>query len=89
VKILAAFPRTASTGYPRLGEVARLLVALKSVVNKTAKTAVVSDVSAAEKLLADRASMELGAFVRRWSDRRDWLQNGSRCGDARGAGCSI
>jgi hypothetical protein len=63
VKILAALPRTASTGNPRLGEVVRLLVALKSALNKTAKTVVASDVIAVEKLLADRASMELGAFV--------------------------
>src|SRR5262245_49576068 len=33
VKILATPPRTASSGNPRLGEVARLLVALKGVLN--------------------------------------------------------
>jgi len=63
VKILAALPRTASTGNPRLSEVARLLVALKGALNKTGKSAVLSDVSAIEMLLADRASMQLGAFV--------------------------
>jgi HAMP domain-containing protein len=62
-KNLAALPPTASTGNPRLGEVARLLSALKNVLNKTAKNTVLTDVGAIEKLLVDRASMELGAFV--------------------------
>jgi hypothetical protein len=62
-KNLAAVPPTASTGNPRLGEVACLLSALKNLLNKTAKNTVLTDVSAIEKLMADRASMELGAFV--------------------------
>lgn len=63
VKNLAVVPRTASTGNPGLGEVARLLSALKGVLHKTANSAVLTDVSAIEEFLADRASMELGAFV--------------------------
>jgi hypothetical protein len=63
VKNLAALPRTASAGNRRLGEVARLLSALKSVLNKTSDSAMLTDLSAIEKLLADRASMEPGAFV--------------------------
>jgi hypothetical protein len=63
VKNLAALPRTAFTGHPRLAEVARLLSALKSVLHRSARRAVLTDISAIEKLVADRASMDLGAFV--------------------------
>jgi hypothetical protein len=51
VKNLAAPARTASTGHPRLGEVARLVSALKNVLNKTAASAVL--IGAIGKLLAD------------------------------------
>jgi hypothetical protein len=54
---------TESAGSPSLGDVARLLSALKSVLNKTAKATVLTDLNAIEKFLHDRASMELGAFV--------------------------
>jgi hypothetical protein len=54
----------ASTGGPGLGDVARLLSALKGFLNKTAKATVLTDVGAIEKLLHDRASMELSTFVR-------------------------
>jgi hypothetical protein len=63
VKNPAALSRTTSTGHPRLAEVARLLSALKSVLHRTARRAVPTDISAIEKLLADRASMEAGAWV--------------------------
>jgi hypothetical protein len=63
-KRIGALRGTASTGSPSLGDVARLLSALKSVLNKTAKATVLTDLNAIEKLLRDRASMDLGAFVR-------------------------
>jgi hypothetical protein len=61
---IAALPVTASTGSPSLGDVARLLSALKSFLDKTAKSTVLTDVSAIEKLLQDRASMEISAIAR-------------------------
>jgi hypothetical protein len=63
-KRIASLGATEPTGSPSLGDVARLLSALKSVLSKTAKAAVLTDVDAIEKFLHDRASMELGAFVR-------------------------
>ncbi len=63
-KRIAALRVPESTGSPSLGDVARLLTALKSFLDKTAKSTVLTDVTAIEKLLRDRASMELGAFVR-------------------------
>src|SRR5713101_5093166 len=63
-KRIAALRVAGSTGSPSLGDVACLLAALTSFLNKTAKSTVLIDVSAIEKLLRDRASMELGAFVR-------------------------
>jgi len=63
-KRIAALRAAGSTGRPSLGDVARLLSALKSFLNKTAKSAVLTDVDAVEKVLRDRASTELGAFVR-------------------------
>jgi len=64
VRRLAALGVAGSMGSPSLGDVARLLSALKGFLNKTAKTTVLTDVDAIEKLLRDRASMELAAFVR-------------------------
>jgi hypothetical protein len=61
---VAALGMVGSTGSPSLGDVACLLSALKGLLGKTAKTTVLSDVEAIERLLRDRASMELGAFVR-------------------------
>ncbi len=61
---LAALDGAGSMGSPSLGDVACLLSALKGFLDKTAKSAVLTDVDAIEKLLRDRASMELGAFVR-------------------------
>ncbi len=63
-KRIASLHGSGPTGSPSLGEVARLLSALKNLLNKTAKTSVLTDVTAIEKLLHDRASMEIGAFVR-------------------------
>jgi len=62
-KRIGALRGTGSAGSPNLGDVARLLSALKSVLNKTAKATVLTDLNAIEKFLHDRASMELGAFV--------------------------
>jgi hypothetical protein len=62
-KHLAALPGAGSTGSPSLGDVASLLSALKSFLNKIAKTTVLTDISTIEKLLRDRASMEIRAFV--------------------------
>lgn len=53
-----------SAGSPSLGDVACLLSALKGFLSKTAKSTVLADVDAIEKLLRDRAAMELAAFVR-------------------------
>ena len=63
-KHIAALPKAGSTGSPSLGDVASLLSALKSFLNEIAKTTVLTDVSTIEKLLRDRASMEIRAFVR-------------------------
>jgi hypothetical protein len=61
---VSALGMAASVGSPSLGDVACLLSALKGLLGKTAKSTVVTDVDAIEKLLRDRASLELGAFVR-------------------------
>ena len=63
-KRIGALRGTGSAGSPSLGDVVRLLSALKSVLDKTAKAAVLTDLNAVEKFLHDRALMELGAFVR-------------------------
>jgi hypothetical protein len=63
-KRIASLGGAGPTGSPSLGDVARLLSALKSVLNKTAKATVLTDLNAIEKFLRDRASMDLGAFVR-------------------------
>jgi hypothetical protein len=63
-KRIGALPVAGSAGSPTLGDVARLLSALKGFLSRTARGAVVSDVGAIEKLLHERASMELSAFVR-------------------------
>ncbi len=61
---LAALGVAGSMGSPSLGDIACLLSALKGFLSKTAKATVLTDVDAIEKLLRDRASIELGAFVR-------------------------
>jgi hypothetical protein len=67
-KRLAALSGGQSAGSPSLGnslgDVARLLSVLKGFLDKIAKGAVLADIDAVEKLLQDRASMELRAFVR-------------------------
>ena len=63
-KRIAALCVAGPAGNPNLDDVARLLSALKSCLDKTAKSAVLTDISAVEKLLRDRASMQIGAFVR-------------------------
>src|SRR6266853_5872037 len=60
----AALGVAGSMGSPSLGDVACLLSALKGFLSKTAKSTVLTDVDAIERLLRERASMELGAFVR-------------------------
>jgi hypothetical protein len=60
---LAALGVAGSVGSPSLGDVACLLSALKGLLGKTAKSTVLADVDAIEKLLRDRAPMELAAFV--------------------------
>lgn len=63
-KRIAALGVTGPAGSPSLGDVARLMSALKSFFERAAKTAVLNDVAAIEMLLRDRAAVELGAFVR-------------------------
>jgi hypothetical protein len=63
-KRIAALGVAGSVGTPSLGDVACLLSALRSFLDKTAKSATLIDVDAVEKLLRDRASMEIGTFVR-------------------------
>jgi hypothetical protein len=64
VKRLDSLPTTEHSGCPNLGDVARLLSALQGLLGKTAKAAVVTDINLIERLASDRASMEIGAFVR-------------------------
>jgi hypothetical protein len=61
---LAALGGAGSMDSPSLGDVACLLSTLKGLLSKTAKSAVLADVDAVEKVLRDHASMELAAFVR-------------------------
>jgi hypothetical protein len=63
-KRLAALRGDQSTGSPSLGDVARLLSVLKSFLDKVAKNTVLADIETIEKLLQDRTSTELRAFVR-------------------------
>ena len=63
-KRIAALDVTVSRDSPSLGDVAPLLSALRSFLNKTAKSSMLIDVDAVEKLLRDRASMEITAFAR-------------------------
>lgn len=63
-KRLAALDGNYSAGSPNLGDIARLMSALKSLLDKIAKTAVLADIDVIEKLLRNRSSMELLAFVR-------------------------
>jgi hypothetical protein len=73
-----------STGSPSLGDVARLLSALKNFLDKIAKTTVLTDVSTIEKLLLDRASMETGAFVQMTTEAAP-PHRSTKKRDARGA----
>jgi hypothetical protein len=50
-------------GSPSLGDVARLLSALEGLFRDTAKSGVLNDLKSVERLLRDRASMEISAFV--------------------------
>jgi hypothetical protein len=63
-KRIAAQGVAGSVGTPSSGEVACLLSALRSFLSKAAKSTMLTDVDAVEKLLRDRASMEISAFVR-------------------------
>jgi hypothetical protein len=67
-KRIAASGVAGSAGTPSLGDAACLLLALKSFLNKTAKSTMLTDVDAVEKLLRDRASMEISTFVRMASE---------------------
>jgi membrane-bound inhibitor of C-type lysozyme len=62
-KRIVAAPVTESTGSTSLGDVARLLSALRGFLNKTAKSTVLTDVNTIEKLSQDRASMEIRAIA--------------------------
>src|SRR3981081_1901439 len=59
-KRIASLPAAGGTGSPSLGDLARLMSALKGLLSKTAKASVLTDVNSVEKLLRDRASMEIG-----------------------------
>src|SRR5258707_12161074 len=61
---VSALGMAGSVGSPSLGDVPCLLAALKSFLDKTAKRNVLTDADAIEKLLRDRASMEIEAIVR-------------------------
>ena len=61
---IASLPRPGHTGSPTLRDVGVLLSALKVLLNKTSKTTVLTDISSIETILRDRASIEIGAFVR-------------------------
>jgi hypothetical protein len=63
-KRIAALPVAGSGGSPTLRDVARPLSALKGFLSRTNNRTVLSDFGAVEKLLHERASMELAAFVR-------------------------
>jgi hypothetical protein len=67
-KRIASLKGTGHDGNPSLGDIARLLSALNGLLNHTAKSAVLNDVKSIEKLLYDRASMEISAFVRMASE---------------------
>jgi hypothetical protein len=64
VERIASLPGPGHTGSPNLRDVGVLLSALKVLLNKTSKTAVLTDISSIETILRDRASIEIGAFVR-------------------------
>jgi hypothetical protein len=63
VKRLDSLPTTERSGSPNLGDVARLLSALRGLLGKTAKAGVVTDINLIERFASDRASMEVRAFV--------------------------
>jgi hypothetical protein len=63
-KRMALLGKAGGSSSPNLSDVDRLLSGLKGVLNKTAKTTVLTDVNTIEKLLRDRPSMEIDAFVR-------------------------
>jgi hypothetical protein len=65
---IAALGAAGPAGSPSLGDVAGLLSALKGLLSKTAKSAVLIDVEAVHKLLRDHASMEICAFARMATD---------------------
>ncbi len=63
-KRLATVPTSGTVSSTNLGGVVRLLSALKGVLKKSAKAGVLADISAIEKVLQDRASMDIDEFVR-------------------------
>jgi hypothetical protein len=63
-KRVASVREPRHAGSPSLDDLACLLSALKGFLDKTAKKAVLTDIDALQKLLRDRASMEISAFVR-------------------------
>ena len=53
-----------ATGSPNLGDVVRLLSALRGLLKKTSKADLLKDIAIVENVLQDRASMDIGAFAR-------------------------
>lgn len=64
VKRIASLSDAGNIGSPNLGDIARLLSALKGFLHRTAKASVLTDFGSVEKLLRDRPSMQIDAFVR-------------------------
>ncbi|HMA73693.1 MAG TPA: hypothetical protein VKP67_19750 [Xanthobacteraceae bacterium] len=63
MKGLGVLPASDNPGSPNLGDVARLLSSLQGLLRETAKASVVKDIDLFERLLRDRAPMEIRAFV--------------------------
>jgi hypothetical protein len=62
-KRLATVPTSGTASGTNLSGVVRLLAALKEVLGQAAKAGVLADISAIEKVLRDRASMDIDGFV--------------------------
>jgi hypothetical protein len=60
---ITSLPGPGRVGSPSLGDLARLISALSRLLSKTAKKSVLTDVDIIQKLLLDRSSTEIGAFV--------------------------
>jgi hypothetical protein len=60
---ITSLPGPGRAGSPSLGDLARLISALSGLLSKTAKKSVLTDLDTIQKLLLDRPSTEIGAFV--------------------------